>query len=130
MRRLIFMLLLSLLSLQAWTGVAMTTHMAAAKVATHLLADGQLASNVALGIEVSAGMPADCALRMGLTADAGASNAKQSCNDCHACHTIAVTEPAQIHGSMAFSAPFARAVPPYFVSAEAQRSQKPPIFFA
>lgn len=130
MRRLIFMLMIALLPLQGWTGVAMTTQMAIANLASHQTAIEPTSLNDASVQEMSAGMPADCALRMGVTADTAQRTSGKTCTDCQACHLIALADPVQINSTAIFSVPFERPVPPYFASADLQLSQKPPIFSA
>lgn len=130
MRRLIFILMLALLPLQGWTGVAMTTHMAVANLTTHQIAHEQASSNDVLGSGTSVGMSADCALRMGFKADVTPTTSGKICTDCHACHTIALTDLVQINSTLSFSVPFERPAPHYFASADVYLSQKPPIFFA
>lgn len=126
MRRLIFILMLALLPLQGWTGVAMTTRMAVANLTTHQVTNEQASSNAVIARDMSA----DCALRMSFTADATQTTSSKTCIDCHACHTIALTDPVQINSTLTFSVPFERPAPHYFASADVQLSQKPPIFFA
>jgi hypothetical protein len=130
MRRLIFILMIALLPLQGWTGVAMTTQMALANLVSHQTVAGQASINDASVQEMSAGMPADCALRMGISSDKAHEASGKTCTDCQACHLIALADPVQIDSTETFSVPFERSAPPYFASADVQRSQKPPIFFA
>ena len=130
MRRLVFILMIALLPLQGWTSMTMTTHMAVANLAMHQTGNGQALSNDELARKISTVMSPDCALRMGVMADAADPVSGKICTDCHACHTIALTDPVQINCTAIFSVPFERRVPPYFASAEVQLSQKPPIFSA
>ena len=130
MRRLIFILMIALLPLQGWTGVAMTTQMALAKLESRQAAAEEASLNDASSQEMSAGMPADCALRMGIPTDKAHAASGKTCTDCQACHLIALADPVQIDSTETFSVPFERAALPYFASADVKLSQKPPIFFA
>lgn len=152
MRRFIFILMIVLLPLRSWAGEAMATQMASmqlqptqssnlntSKIATDLIAaksyntpDTSVFShkNSTSSKTMPSGMSADCALRMSPNAELNTETANEApdsvCVDCHACHTIALTEPVHILSTPTFSFAFERSATSYFASADLLPSQKPP----
>ena len=123
MRRFIFLLMIALLPLQGWTGVAMSTEMAAM----------QLFSTQSHSAVASMNMSPECALRMSHASSQNAENedaSNQVCSDCQACHLFALAESVHSVSKMTFRASFERPARHFFASADLQLSQKPPIFSA
>ncbi|MDO8776925.1 MAG: hypothetical protein Q7K57_51100 [Burkholderiaceae bacterium] len=153
MRRFIFILMIVLLPLRSWTGEAMATQMASmqlqqtqsshlniSKITTYLIATKANNTSAAavfihekstVSKDMPAGMSADCALRMSANAELNPETANEApdsvCIDCHACHTIALTEPVHILSTPTFNFAFERSAAGYFASADLLPNQKPPI---
>ena len=153
MRCFIFILMIVLLPLRSWAGEAMATQMASmqlqqtqssnsntSKITIYLIATKAYSTsytsvfsyeNSTPSKTTPSGMSADCALRMSTNTELNTETANEApdsvCVDCHACHTIALTEPVHILSTPTFSFAFERSAAGYFASADMLPSQKPPI---
>lgn len=120
MNRFIFILLIAILPLRGWTGVAMATEMAAINLAATKAANTQARAD----LEVVSSMP-NCDMSKAKAGDF--TTAKPLCTHCQTCHATGFVSTVQITSfdKVLYAQPLTQSR--QFASANLAHSQKPPI---